>query len=97
MMDLMKRLSLAAHDEWDISAESRELARDAHAEIERLRAIEAAADAHVAECHALAAADGAYASKHPSLAARSAAMAALLIARRGVVASSAWLVRAVAK
>lgn len=36
-MDLKTRLSLAAHDEWDISAESRELARDAHAEIERLQ------------------------------------------------------------
>lgn len=36
-MDLMTRLHLAAHDEWEISAESRELARDALAEIERLR------------------------------------------------------------
>ena len=38
MMDLTTRLFLAAHDEWEISAESRELARDALAEIERLRA-----------------------------------------------------------
>ena len=36
-MDLLARLYLAAHDEWEISTESRELARDAHAEIERLR------------------------------------------------------------
>ena len=36
-MDLMTRLYLAAHDEWEISAESRELAHDALAEIERLR------------------------------------------------------------
>jgi hypothetical protein len=35
--DLVQRLFLAAHDEWDISTESRELARDALAEIERLR------------------------------------------------------------
>ena len=37
--DLTRRLYLAAHDEWDISAESRDLARDALAEIERLRAL----------------------------------------------------------
>lgn len=37
MSDLVQRLFLAAHDEWDISTESRELARDALAEIERLR------------------------------------------------------------
>ena len=35
-MDLLARLYLAAHDEWEISTESRELARDALAEIERL-------------------------------------------------------------
>lgn len=63
----------------------------------RLRAIEAAAVAHVAECHAPAAADGAYAAKHPTLAARSAAMAALLIARRDIVASTAGLMKAVAQ
>ena len=34
--DLTTRLLCAASDEWDISAESRELARDALAEIERL-------------------------------------------------------------
>ena len=39
MDDLTRRLYLAAHDEWDISAESRDLARDALAEIERLRAL----------------------------------------------------------
>jgi len=37
MSELVQRLFLAAHDEWDISKESRELARDALAEIERLR------------------------------------------------------------
>ena len=36
-MDLTTRLLCAASDEWDISAESRLLARDALAEIERLR------------------------------------------------------------
>ena len=39
MDDLELRLYLAAHDEWDISAESRDLARDALAEIQRLRAL----------------------------------------------------------
>ena len=39
MMNLTTRLFLAAHDEWEISAESREIARDALAEIERLRAL----------------------------------------------------------
>ena len=42
MDDLTLRLYLAVHDEWDISAESRDLARDALAEIERLRALLAA-------------------------------------------------------
>lgn len=42
MDDLTRRLYLAAHDEWDISAESRDLARDALAEIERLRTLLAA-------------------------------------------------------
>ena len=40
--DLERRLYLAVHDSWDISAESRDLARDALAEIERLRALLAA-------------------------------------------------------
>jgi len=40
--DLTLRLYLAARDEWDISAESRDLARDALAEIQRLRALLAA-------------------------------------------------------
>ena len=40
--DLALRLYLAAHDAWDISAESRDLARDALAEIERLKALLAA-------------------------------------------------------
>lgn len=42
MDDLTLRLYLAVHDEWDISAESRDLARDALAEIQRLRALLAA-------------------------------------------------------
>ena len=50
MMDLKTRLSLAAHDEWDISAESRELARDAHAEIERLRGVDARLTAALLAC-----------------------------------------------
>jgi hypothetical protein len=50
MMDLKTRLSLAAHDEWDISAESRELARDAHAEIERLRGVDARLTAALIAC-----------------------------------------------
>ena len=37
--DLTLRLYLAVHDAWDISEESRDLARDALAEIERLRAL----------------------------------------------------------
>jgi len=37
--DLTLRLYLAAHDAWDIPAESRDLARDALAEIQRLRAL----------------------------------------------------------
>lgn len=49
-MDLKTRLSLAAHDEWDISAESRELARDAHAEIERLRGVDAQLTAALLAC-----------------------------------------------
>lgn len=49
-MDLKTRLSLAAHDEWDISAESRELARDAHAEIERLRGVDARLTAALLAC-----------------------------------------------
>jgi hypothetical protein len=39
MDGLTLRLYLAIHDAWDISAESRDLARDALAEIERLRAL----------------------------------------------------------
>lgn len=42
MDDLHLRLYLAVHDAWDISEESRDLARDALAEIERLRALLAA-------------------------------------------------------
>lgn len=42
MDDLHLRLYLAVNDAWDISAESRDLARDALAEIERLRALLAA-------------------------------------------------------
>ena len=37
--DLTLRLYLAVNDAWDISEESRDLARDALAEIERLRAL----------------------------------------------------------
>ena len=40
--DLHLRLYLAVNDAWDISEESRDLARDALAEIERLRALLAA-------------------------------------------------------
>ena len=50
MMDLMQQLLLAAHDEWEISAESRELARDAHAEIERLRDVDARLTAALLAC-----------------------------------------------
>jgi hypothetical protein len=39
MDDLTLRLYLAVNDAWDISEESRDLARDALAEIERLRAL----------------------------------------------------------
>ena len=39
MDDLHLRLYLAVNDAWDISEESRDLARDALAEIERLRAL----------------------------------------------------------
>ena len=50
MMDLMTRLYLAAHDEWEISTESRELARDAHAEIARLRDVDARLTAALLAC-----------------------------------------------
>lgn len=47
--DLRGRLALASVDEWDISAESRVLARDAMGEIERLRAALVLATAQRAE------------------------------------------------
>jgi hypothetical protein len=50
MMDLTTLLFLAAHDEWEISAESRELARDALAEIERLRGVDARLTAALLAC-----------------------------------------------
>ena len=74
-----------------------EAAGGAHELIERLRRIEAAALVHIDACHVLCLADGAYAEKHPTIAARGAAMDALLIARGGVVDTSAALAQAVGR
>jgi len=50
--DLVGRLLMAAYDEWDISAESATLARDALAEIERLRGVLDAFRERMAEAEA---------------------------------------------
>jgi hypothetical protein len=60
-----------------------------------LLAVEAAARAHVAELAALVAAEAAHAGPQPTAAGRHGAMAALLLARRGVVGTTAALAGAV--
>ena len=56
-----------------------------------LLAVEAAARAHVAELAALVAAEAAHAGPQPTPAGRHGAMAAVLLARRGVVGTTAAL------
>lgn len=65
------------------------------ADNERLRPIADAARAHVAELAALVAAEAAHAGPQPTPAGRHGAMAALLLARRGVVGTTAALAGAV--
>jgi hypothetical protein len=60
----------------------------------RLLAVEAAAHAHVGELAALVAAEAAHSGPQPTAAGRHGAMAALLVARGGVVGSVAALARA---
>jgi hypothetical protein len=62
-----------------------------------LLAVEAAAVAHVADLDALVAAEAAHAGPQPTPAGRHAAMAALLLRRRGVVESVAALAGAVGR
>ena len=67
------------------------------ADNDRLRPIEAAARAHVAELAALVAAEAAHAGPQPTPAGRHGAMAAVLLRRRGVVGSVAALAGAVGR
>jgi hypothetical protein len=62
-----------------------------------LLAVEVAARAHVAELAALVGAEAAHAGPHPTPAGRHGAMAAVLLARRGVAGSVAALAGAVGR